>query len=165
MSDVTHRRLREVQEFIDAKNWKKALQACEKLSKRGEKSDAFLVCITCPSSHIKRPPLTHPQATRAFVLTHQSEERQVNEGRRFLIQLCTRTPPVTEEDTIRLIEHFLRKSALENANVVQLWERAALASPKDKKLQEQWVARAVAQLDWLSAQKVRMLQPDCNRVA
>lgn len=45
MSDpsVAERRIRPIQDAIATENWKQALQLCEKWSKKGEKSERFLV--------------------------------------------------------------------------------------------------------------------------
>ena len=43
MADVSERRIRPIEEAIGTKNWKQALQLCEKWHKKGEKADRFLV--------------------------------------------------------------------------------------------------------------------------
>ena len=43
MADVSERRLRPIQEAVESKNWKQALQLCEKWHKKGEKSIRFQV--------------------------------------------------------------------------------------------------------------------------
>ena len=45
MSDllVSERRIKPIQDAVDAGNWKQALQQCEKWQKKGERSDRFLV--------------------------------------------------------------------------------------------------------------------------
>ena len=44
---VSERRVRPIQEAAASGNWKQALQLCDKWSKKGEKSDQFLVCSFC----------------------------------------------------------------------------------------------------------------------
>lgn len=40
---VTERRIRPIQDAVDAGNWRQALKECEKWQKKGEASDRFLV--------------------------------------------------------------------------------------------------------------------------
>jgi hypothetical protein len=55
MSDlsVSERRIRPIQDAVASENWKQALQLCDKWSKKGERSDRFLVV----QQHITRPHL------------------------------------------------------------------------------------------------------------
>ena len=103
--------------------------------------------------------LTFAQATRAFVLANQADKKQRDHGREALVQLCTQNPPITDEETIHQLETALSRLRLEEQNAVQLWERAAIAKPTHKDLQERWIARAVAEKDWISAQKVSVPLP------
>lgn len=52
MSDpsVTERRIRPIQDAVATGNWKQALQLCDKWSKKGERSDRFLVGILISDS-------------------------------------------------------------------------------------------------------------------
>jgi hypothetical protein len=43
MADVSERRIRPIQDAVESKNWKQALQLCEKWQKKGERSDRFQV--------------------------------------------------------------------------------------------------------------------------
>lgn len=43
MADVSERRIRPIQEAVEAKHWKQALQLSEKWHRKGEKSDRFQV--------------------------------------------------------------------------------------------------------------------------
>jgi hypothetical protein len=43
MADVSERRIRPIQDAVESRNWKQAMQLCEKWHKKGEKSDQFQV--------------------------------------------------------------------------------------------------------------------------
>ncbi|KKY29016.1 putative cytoskeleton organization protein [Phaeomoniella chlamydospora] len=138
MSSTTQRRLKPIQDHIDGGNWKQALQLCEKYQKKGEKSDLFL-------------------ATRALVLAKQPEEKQQKQGKDALLQLCAQTPPITDEEIIEQLDSALTSLGLHKENSLRLWERAALAKTRDGEFIERWLARAVTELDWTSAQRAAMI--------
>ncbi|KIW17605.1 hypothetical protein PV08_04800 [Exophiala spinifera] len=140
MSDpsVTERRIRPIQDAIATSNWKQALQACDKWSKKGEKSDRF-------------------QALRAFVLVSHPEPAHHARGRTEVLGLCTRKPPVTEPEAIYQLQDALKALATEaDDELMKLWERATTAKPNDKDLLMRWINQAIDLSDWRSAQKAAM---------
>ena len=152
MLSTSQRRLKPIQEHVDSGNWKQALQLCDKYQKKGEKSDAFLVCA--PRTVTGQSSLTDLQTTRALVLANQPEQTLQKQGKEALLQLCNQSPPITDEDTISLLDNALSSLQIRETNSLRLWERAASAKPGDENLLEKWVFRAVAERNWTSAQKV-----------
>ena len=100
------------------------------------------------------------QATRALVLAKQPEEKQQKQGKDALLQLCAQTPPITDEEIIEQLDSALTSLGLHKENSLRLWERAALAKTRDGEFIERWLARAVTELDWTSAQRVCSPPPD-----
>ncbi|KAL6250282.1 hypothetical protein RBB50_002583 [Rhinocladiella similis] len=138
MSDtsVTERRIRPIQDAIATSNWKQALQACDKWSKKGEKSDRF-------------------QALRAFVLVSHPEPTHHARGRTEVLELCKRNPPITEPEAIYQLQDALRALDIEpDGERMKLWERATTAKANDKDLLMRWINQAIGLSDWRSAQKV-----------
>ena len=76
------------------------------------------------------------------------------QGKDALLQLCNQSPPITDEDTISLLDNALSNLNIRESNSIRLWERAASAKPGDENLLEKWMFRAVAERNWISAQKV-----------
>ncbi|KAJ9633532.1 uncharacterized protein PV06_06173 [Exophiala oligosperma] len=140
MSDpsVTERRIRPIQDAIATSSWKQALQACDKWTKKGEKSDRFL-------------------ALRAFVLVSHPEPVHHVRGRAEVENLCKRNPPITNPEAIYQLQDALKALGMEaEGEGMKLWERAAVAKPNDKDLLMRWINQAIYSSDWHSAQKAAM---------
>ncbi|KAK5536871.1 hypothetical protein LTR25_005546 [Vermiconidia calcicola] len=137
MSDasVTERRIRPIQDAVASSNWKQALQLCDKWSKKGEKSDRFL-------------------ALKAFVLVNLSEKAHHDRGKTEILDLCKRNPPITEPEAIYQMQDALKCLSLKEEEGPKIWERAVIAKQNDKDLYTRWLNQAIADNDWLSAQKV-----------
>ncbi|KIW26278.1 uncharacterized protein PV07_09389 [Cladophialophora immunda] len=139
MSDpsVSERRIRPIQDAIASANWKQALQLCDKWFKKGERSDRFL-------------------ALKAFVLVNQPDKTQHDRGREEVLDLCKRTPAITEPEAIYQLQHALKTLSLHDEESPKLWERALGARKDDKDLYMRWLNQAVADNNWKSAQKATM---------
>ncbi|KEF53836.1 uncharacterized protein A1O9_10238 [Exophiala aquamarina CBS 119918] len=137
MSDpsVSDRRIRPIQDAVASGNWKQALQLCDKWSKKGERSDRFL-------------------ALKAFVLVNQADEKQHDRGHSEVLDLCKRNPPITEPEAIYQLHHALRALSLYKEEGPKLWERAVGSTQDNKDLYIRWLNEAIAESNWLSAQKV-----------
>ncbi|KAJ9606433.1 hypothetical protein H2200_009394 [Cladophialophora chaetospira] len=136
MSDqsVSERRIRPIQEAIAGGNWKQALQLCDKWSKKGERSDKFL-------------------AVKALAFVSQPDKSHHDRGRQEALDLCKRTPPITEPEAIYQLQSALRSLSLQEESP-KLWERALTAKKDDKDLYTRWLNQAIADNNWRSAQKV-----------
>ncbi|KAK7885662.1 hypothetical protein LTR67_010013 [Exophiala xenobiotica] len=139
MSDasVTERRIRPIQDAVESSNWKQALQLCDKWSKKGEKSDRFL-------------------ALKAFVLVNLPEKAHHDRGKTEILDLCKRNPPITEPEAIYQMQDALKCLSLKEEEGPKIWERAVIAKQNDKDLYTRWLNQAIADSDWLSAQKATM---------
>ncbi|KAH0842404.1 hypothetical protein AYO21_10520 [Fonsecaea monophora] len=136
MSDpsVSERRIRPIQDAVASANWKQALQLCDKWFKKGERSDRFL-------------------ALKAFVLVNQPDKTQYDRSREEVLDLCKRTPPLTEPEAIYQLQNALKTLSLHEESP-KLWERALSVKKDDKDLYMRWLNQAVADNNWKSAQKV-----------
>ncbi|KIX00353.1 uncharacterized protein Z518_10492 [Rhinocladiella mackenziei CBS 650.93] len=139
MSDpaVSERRIRPIQDAVAGTNWKQALQLCDKWSKKGEKSDRFL-------------------ALKAFVLVNQPDKSQHDRGQAEVLELCKRNPPITDPEAIYQMQDALKSLSLNEEEGPKLWERAVIAKQNDKDLYIRWLNQAIADDNWLSAQKATM---------
>ncbi|KAI1614285.1 N-acetyltransferase B complex non catalytic subunit-domain-containing protein [Exophiala viscosa] len=139
MSDpsVTERRIRPIQDAVATANWKQALQLCDKWSKKGEKSDRFL-------------------ALKAFVQVNHPEKAQHDRGHTEVLDLCKRNPPITDPDAIYQMQDALKSLSLREVEGPKLWERAVTVKQNDKDLYIRWLNQAIADNNWLSAQKATM---------
>ncbi|EXJ79045.1 hypothetical protein A1O3_08546 [Capronia epimyces CBS 606.96] len=138
MSDptVSERRIRPIQDAVASANWKQALQLCDKWSKKGEKSDRFL-------------------ALKAFVLVNQPDKAQHDRGQTEVLDLCKRSPAVTDPEAIYQLQDALKSLSLRDEGP-KLWERAVTAKQNDKDLYMRWLNQAVLDNNWISAQKATM---------
>ncbi|EXJ65310.1 hypothetical protein A1O7_01651 [Cladophialophora yegresii CBS 114405] len=138
MSDlsVSERRIRPIQDAVASENWKQALQLCDKWAKKGERSDRFL-------------------AVKASVLVHQSDKAQHDRGRQEVLDLCKRTPPITDSEAIYQLQKTLKSLSL-HEEIPKLWERAVAAGKDNKDLYTRWLNQAIADSNWRSAQKATM---------
>lgn len=150
---VSERRVRPIQEAASSGNWKQALQLCEKWSKKGEKSDQFLVCglYTGPPDFIADLLL---QALKATILLKQPDAAQHERGKLEIVQLCKRDPAITDVDALQQIQDALRDLSLHTQEGPKLWERAIAKSPQNRDLLMTWLHSSIAESNWLSAQKV-----------
>ncbi|KIV94471.1 hypothetical protein PV10_02237 [Exophiala mesophila] len=136
-SSVTERRIRPIQDAIATDNWKQALQLCDKWSKKGEKSERFLTI-------------------KAFVLVKQGDKAQNDKGRAEVLDLCKRTPPITEPEAIYQLQTALKALSLQEQEGPKVWERAAAVAQDNKDILTRWLNQAIADRNWLSAQKATM---------
>ena len=98
--------------------------------------------------------MSNLQAIRAYVLAKQQDAASVKRGQDEIIQLCNRTPAITDLDTIYQIQAALNDLAVLDDGERKLWERAAAAKPDDKDIAMIWLDEAIDRCDWQSAQKV-----------
>ena len=88
------------------------------------------------------------------MLAKQQDTNSKRRGRDELVQLCTRTPAITDLDTIFQIQTALNDLGLGHNGENRLWERAAGARPEDRDIAMTWLDEAIDRCDWQSAQKV-----------
>src|ERR1700679_2659092 len=100
---VSERRIHPIQDAAASGNWKQALQLCDKWSKKGEKSDQFLVRPT-PKISIVQKLTCCMQALKATVLLKQPDKAQNERGKQEVIQLCSRDPAITNINAIQQIQ-------------------------------------------------------------
>ena len=98
--------------------------------------------------------LSTSQAIKAFVLVKQPDASTHKRGIEETVQLCRRTPAITDLDALHQIQDTLKDLSLEGNETTTLWDRAVAAKPNDKELATTWLHRSVADNNWLSAQKV-----------
>ncbi len=94
------------------------------------------------------------QAIKAFVLVKQPDASTHRRGVEETIQLCRRTPAITDLDALHQIQDTLKDLSLEGDETTTLWDRAVATKPEDKELATTWLHRSVADNNWLGAQKV-----------
>ncbi len=94
------------------------------------------------------------QALKAFVLVNLPEKAQHERGKTEVLDLCKRNPPITEPEAIYQMQDALKCLSLKEEEGPKIWERAVTAKQNDKDLYTRWLNQAIADSDWLSAQKV-----------
>ncbi|KAL1972383.1 hypothetical protein VTN31DRAFT_6797 [Thermomyces dupontii] len=134
---VLHRRNKQIQDAIDSRNYKQALQLVDKRLKKGEDS-RFL------------------RAWRAVILLHYPDDAHREQGRTDIAEITKLDPPITDLDTLELLHSSLREIPGFEDTVRTLWEKAAKAKPQDVKIQSAWFSRAFDAGDWKAAQKAAM---------
>lgn len=85
---------------------------------------------------------------------NQPDKSNRERGQAETLQLCRRTPAVTDLDAIDQIQDALSDLSLNQQEGPKVWERAVAAKPMDKELLMTWLHRSIAGSQWLSAQKV-----------
>lgn len=88
------------------------------------------------------------------MLAKQQDTSSSKRGRDEIVQLCNRTPAITDLDTIYQIQSALKSLSMGDDEGRKLWERAAAAKPEDKDIVMTWLDEATQRCDWQSAQKV-----------
>ncbi len=88
------------------------------------------------------------------MLAKQQDTNSIKRGRDEIVQLCNRTPPITDLDTIYQIQIALTDLGIEDNGGQRVWERAAAARPEDREIAMTWLDEAIDRCDWQSAQKV-----------
>jgi len=96
------------------------------------------------------------QALKAFVLVNLPEKAQHERGKTEVLDLCKRNPPITEPEAIYQMQDALKCLSLKEEEGPKIWERAVTAKQNDKDLYTRWLNQAIADSDWLSAQKATM---------
>ena|SRR5271154_1833887 len=94
------------------------------------------------------------QAVRAFVFTKQHDGTLRRRGTEDLLQLCRRTPAITDTPALHQIQDTLKDLSLSDEESTNLWARAVAAAPDDKDLNDAWFQRSLAECNWQAAQKV-----------
>ncbi|KAL9615699.1 MAG: hypothetical protein Q9160_009329 [Pyrenula sp. 1 TL-2023] len=136
-SAVSLRRVNEVQELIDAENFSKALQACEKWFKKGERSTAFIT-------------------KRAVVLALQKDPTSRQRGKDETLKLCDREPALTTITELLDLERSIKALDLGHHCAQKAWDRAAKADPKNSELQETRIHNCIDRRDFKGAQQAAM---------
>ena len=95
------------------------------------------------------------QALKAFILAKQQDVSIRQRGIDDTIQLCHRTPAVTDLEALHQIQDTLKGLSIQTEEGTKLWDRAIAAKPDDKDLAMTWLNRSISEYNWLSAQKVR----------
>ena len=97
---------------------------------------------------------SYAQALKALVLVQQTDQDLVEQGESEIIDLCYRTPPVTDLEAIKTVQDALRESSLDPVEGEELYARAAAANPSDRVLLMTWLEDCVEDARWQGAQKV-----------
>uniref|UniRef100_A0A093V0Q6 N-alpha-acetyltransferase 25, NatB auxiliary subunit n=1 Tax=Talaromyces marneffei PM1 TaxID=1077442 RepID=A0A093V0Q6_TALMA len=134
---VFQRRNKQIQEAIDAQNFKQALQLIDKRIKKGENT-RFL------------------RAWKAHILFLHPDQTHSQQGITATLDICKLDPPTTDLDTIDLLSSTLKAIPGHDVTARSLWEKAAKAKPQDHEIQSQWFLRSFEGEDWKSAQKAAM---------
>jgi len=88
------------------------------------------------------------------VLVNQPDQSQHDRGRADILELCGRSPAITDYEAIYQIQDALKDLSLRSTEGPKVWERAVAAKPSDKDLYMRWLNQSIADSNWLSAQKV-----------
>ena len=91
---------------------------------------------------------------KAFVQVNHPEKAQHDRGHAEVLDLCKRNPPITDPDAIYQMQDALKSLSLREVEGPKLWERAVSVKQNDKDLYIRWLNQAIADNNWLSAQKV-----------
>ncbi|CRG87977.1 N-alpha-acetyltransferase 25, NatB auxiliary subunit [Talaromyces islandicus] len=134
---VFHRRNKPIQDAIDSRNLKQALQLVDKRVKKGEDT-RFL------------------KAWRAHILYLHPDETHSQQGVAATLDLCRLEPPATDLDTLELLHSTLRQVKGHDDVARSIWEKAAKAKPQELEIQSQWFSISFEADDWKSAQKAAM---------
>ncbi|MCJ1247485.1 hypothetical protein MMC30_004699 [Trapelia coarctata] len=130
-----------LQEFVASKNWKQALNHCEKRLKKGEATERLLL-------------------NKASILLHTGDKSKENEGITELRKLLDRRPPITDGEVLIAVEEVCNGLPALGYNVSDradtMWERAAKERPKDESILQLWFATKFGQRNFKAAQKAAM---------
>lgn len=88
------------------------------------------------------------------MLAKQQDTSSIKRGRDEIVQLCNRTPAITDLETIYQIQIAFNDLGIEDDGGRRMWERATAARPEDKEIAMTWLDEAIHRCDWQSAQKV-----------
>jgi N-terminal acetyltransferase B complex non-catalytic subunit len=156
-ASVIERRNRQIQDAIEGKNWKQALQLCERRISRGEDTLFLKVSYSVTGSEhgLSSWLIGILQAWKALILCHYDDEAHHKRGVTETLALCKLDPPVAEVEVINLLQTSLDNIPDQKQLSQSLWEKAAKRKPQDEKLQRRWYTFATGRNDWKSAQKVR----------
>lgn len=94
------------------------------------------------------------QAIKAFVLVRQQDAATHQRGAQETVQLCRRTPAITDVEALHQIHDILKDLSLFEDEGTKLWDRAVASKPDDKDLAKTWLNRSITENNWLDAQKV-----------
>lgn len=157
---VFHRRNKPIQEAIDSRNLKQALQLIDKRVKKGEDTrflKVYLFAITaymyCNLQELLTKRLN--QAWRAHVLYLHPDETHSQQGIAATLDLCRLEPPTTDLDTLELLHSTLSQLKGHDDVARAIWEKAAKAKPQELEIQSRWFSVSFEADAWKSAQKVR----------
>ena len=92
------------------------------------------------------------------MLVKQGDKAQNDKGRAEVLDLCNRTPPITEPEAIYQLQTALKALSLQEQEGPKVWERAAAVAQDNKDILTRWLNQAIADRNWLSAQKVCILE-------
>ncbi|KAJ5542505.1 hypothetical protein N7535_004927 [Penicillium sp. DV-2018c] len=134
---VFQRRNNQIQDAIDSRNMKQALQLIEKRMKKGENTP-FL------------------KAWKANILFSHTDEVHKKRGVTETLELCNAEPAIADIDTLDILYRTLLKLDDHTELRSTIWERAAKAKPQDHSLQMRWFTFGYKAMDWKSAQKAAM---------
>ena len=125
--------------LILAKQWKQALNYCEKKLKKANNNDYLLV---------RRPPcwiiiswilmLKQLQVKKINVLLLWPDEARNQQGLKELNVLVERKPPVDDIETLRALDIIAGSRGELEPKLRQVWQRAAGARTQDEKLHMVW---------------------------
>ncbi|KAL6716429.1 hypothetical protein ACLMJK_005996 [Lecanora helva] len=127
-------------ELITAKQWKQALNLCEKKIKKSPSNDYLSV-------------------TRIKILLSWNDAQRSEQGLKDLENLLKRKPPVTDIEALRALDGlFLGFKSLEQLTPAQkqTWQRAANSHPLDENLHSVWYRSKFQDGDYRAAQQASM---------
>ncbi|MCJ1287188.1 hypothetical protein MMC26_006536 [Xylographa opegraphella] len=131
-----------LEELMATGNWKQALILVEKRLKKNDKSIELIV-------------------NKISILLASCETDRQAQAIAEVRELLGRKPPISDFDILVAIETLAEKWPgwyRESKDVInQMWERAAVAKPKDEKLFDLWFKTKFASQNYKAAQKAAML--------
>ena len=124
--------------FTAAKQWKQALNVCEKKLKKSPESDFLLV-------------------TKINILLQWTDASRFQQGLKELESLLERKPPVADIEALHVLDKaFVNAGLLRylTPKQTQTWQRAAASRPQDEKLHITWYRTRFQGGDFKGAQQV-----------
>ena len=132
-----------IHELLAVKQWKQALNLCEKKLKKSE--DKGVLCVTKVRVLFQWPdPIRHEQGVKELGL------------------LLDRKPPIADPDALILLDQLIKQYGPFKDFIpkrLQIWQRAAISNPWNSKLHTVWFRSNFDQQDYDGAQQVSVVAP------
>lgn len=132
------RRSKQLQELLDGKHYKQALNLCEKGFKKGDKSEDLLV-------------------TWVNILLGHPDQARREQGSRELDEILGRTHPISETEALVALNNAAKARNDDDPRIQTIWERAVSVRQGDEDLYRTWFKTKFLEGKWTAAQKAAMM--------